>query len=237
MKRILATILSLLLTAGLVEAQKTIKDENVELRQASGFHGIKVSGGFDVYLSSGNEESVAVSASQKEYVEYIKAEVRDGILHIEFKPRNGKWNIRNLKLSAYISYKNLDKLVMSGATDVRLMDIWKADKVSIDLSGASDLKGEVKFEELDIEQSGASDADIRGTVRKLQIRSSGASNFKGYGLNAHICDARASGASDIRITVNSEISVDASGASDVFYRGEGHIRDIRTSGASTVARR
>lgn len=237
MKRILAVVFLLGLMASSALAQKTIKDENVELRDVKGFHGIKVSGGFDVYLSSGNEESVAVSASQKEYVEYIQVQVRDGILHIEYRPKNGKWNTRNLKLNAYISYKTLDKLIMSGATDVRLTDIWKADKVSIDLSGASDLKGEVKFEELNIEQSGASDADITGSVRKIQIRSSGASNFKGYGLSANICDARASGASDIRITVNNEISVDASGASDVYYRGDGHIRDIRTSGASTVARR
>ena len=236
MKRIVGLLLAFVFAALAVQAQKTIKDENAELRSVRDFHGIRVSGGFNVYLSSGDQESVAVSASQKQYVSDIKVEVRDGILHIEFKPKNGKW-VRNLKLNAYVSYKQLDRLIMSGATDVVLTDTWKANRVQIDLSGASDLKGEVKFEELEIEQSGASDAELKGTVRKLEIRSSGASSFKGYGLSATLCEARASGASDIRITVNDKISVEASGASDVFYRGDGHIEDIRTSGASTVARR
>ncbi len=51
------------------------------------------------------------------------------------------------------------------------------------------------------------------------------------------CNAKASGASDIKITVNKELSAEASGASDVKYKGAGLIRDIKTSGASSISRR
>ncbi|MBK5269995.1 MAG: DUF2807 domain-containing protein, partial [Bacteroidia bacterium] len=50
------------------------------------------------------------------------------------------------------------------------------------------------------------------------------------------CDARASGASDIRITVNKELSAHVTGASDLHFKGDGLIRDIKTSGAGSVSR-
>ena len=45
---------------------------------------------------------------------------------------------------------------------------------------------------------------------------------------------RASGASDIRVTVRSELTADLSGASTVYYKGEAVVHDVRASGASAV---
>ena len=49
-------------------------------------------------------------------------------------------------------------------------------------------------------------------------------------------NASASGASDIKITVNKELSAHASGASDVRYKGNGVIRDLKSSGSSSVSK-
>ena len=87
---------------------------------------------------------------------------------------------------------------------------------------------------LKVDLSGASDVTITGSATQLSIEASGASDFKGYDLVTDICDARASGASDIKITVNKELSAQASGASDVKYKGNGVIRDLKSSGSSSV---
>ncbi len=71
---------------------------------------------------------------------------------------------------------------------------------------------------------------------KLNVEASGASDFKGFDLVTDYCDVRASGASGIRITVNKELSAHASGASDIKYKGDGLIRDLKTGGASSVSR-
>ena len=47
----------------------------------------------------------------------------------------------------------------------------------------------------------------------------------------------ASGASDINITVNKELSAHASGASDIYYKGGGLIKEFHQSGGSTIARK
>ena len=216
--------------------QKTINDANAEVREAKSFHAIELSSAFDVYLTQSNEESVAVSASETRYKENIKVDVKGGVLIIRYD-NNGKWNNGNKKLKAYISFKQIDRLNVSGACDVYVVENWKADNLKIGLSGASNLKGKLSAEKLMVDQSGASDLTLTGTVGQLNIEVSGASDFKGYDLAVDYCNAKASGASDIKITVNKELSAEASGASDVKYKGSGLMRDVKTSGSSSISRR
>jgi Putative auto-transporter adhesin, head GIN domain len=227
----------MLALGGVAMAQITIKDENAQAREAKNFTVIRLSSAFDVYLTQGNEESVAVSASDKKYLEDIKVEVKNGVLEIGYHPKNGRWNSGNRKLKAYISFKQMDKLDVSGACDVDIVGVWRAEGAKIYLSGASDVTGKIDIKKLEADLSGASDLKISGEVRQLDIKASGASGFKGYDLSADYCSARASGASDIQISVNKELSVDASGASDIRYKGAGLIRDVKTSGASSVSRK
>ena len=85
--------------------------------------------------------------------------------------------------------------------------------------------------------SGSSDAAISGSANVLNIESSGASDIKGFGLVTEVCNAKVSGASDINITVNKELNVNASGASDVYYKGTAEVKDKHTSGASSVVKK
>ena len=221
----------LILTA---HAQKTIiNDPNAEVRPVKGFHGIEVSNAINLYLSQGEEETVVVSANDVKWREYIRTEVVDGILKITLDTH--KWSRGNVKIKAYVSFTTLDKLGASGASDVFVDGVITGDRLSIDLNGASDFKGAVNVKDLHLEQSGASDAHITGVVSGLaDIHSSGASDVKGYDLSVQNCSVHASGASDIRITVKNELNADLSGASTVYYKGEGVVRDVRSSGASAV---
>ena len=215
-------------------AQQTIvHDANAELRPVKGFHGVEVSNAIDLYLSKGDEETVAVSAKDIKWRDRIVTEVVNGILRIRLEGKG--WTVGNNKLKAYVSFTTLDQIKASGASDVYVDGVITGDQLSLDLSGASDFKGAVKVGSLQLDQSGASDAHITGIVSgKTTIRSSGASDVKGYDLVTDDCDVHASGASDVRITVNKGLSADLSGASSVYYRGEGVIRESHSSGASNV---
>jgi hypothetical protein len=218
-------------------AQKTINDPNAEVREAKNFHGINVSSAFDVYLSQGNEEAVAISAADKETRDRIEVVVKDGILVVGLKKNSWKWNQGNKKLRAYISFKNIDRLTVSGACDVIVDGTIKADDLKLDLSGASDIKSiKLDVKNLDIEISGASDIKASGVVSQLSIDVNGASKFRGTDLSTEFCNAKASGASDISITVNKELSAHASGASGIKYKGDGVIKDIKMNGSSRISK-
>jgi hypothetical protein len=142
-----------------------------------------------------------------------------------------------MKLKAYVSFRVLNKLVASGASDVYVNGVIKSDRLDIQLSGASDFKGAVNVNELNLDQSGSSDSQLSGRAARLKVELSGASDLKGYSLETDYCDINASGASDSQITVNKELSVHASGASDVNYKGAAVTREAHTSGASSVSRK
>src|SRR6267142_2469260 len=89
MKRLLF-ILPVLLLSVITFAQQ-INDANAEPREAKNFHAIKVSNAFDVYLTQGNEEAVAVSANDDEVKQHIIVEVDGGVLIIRLEGEKKFW--------------------------------------------------------------------------------------------------------------------------------------------------
>jgi Putative auto-transporter adhesin, head GIN domain len=219
-------------------AQKTfVDDANAEPRALTGsFTAIRISGGIDLYLSQFETESIAVSASEPQYRQNIKTVIENGTLKIYYEG-DKNWNTGKKKLKVYVAFKNLENLQASGACDVQVAGNITGSSLRIDCSGASDFKGGVKVDKLSLELSGASDVKIAGTATTVTIESSGASDVKGYDLVAETCTAKASGASDINITVNKEMNAHASGASDISFKGGAIIKDMHSSGASSVSRK
>lgn len=240
MKKLFLLILVSLVAVSL-QAQLTINDPNAEVREAKNFHAISVSNAFDVFISQGNDEAVAVSATEEKYRQNIKVEVKDSVLRIWLEKEGKFWkgfNGDKMKLKAYISFKNIDKLTASGACDVHVQGTINAEDLSISLSGATDLRdGKINAKKLSINATGASDITLSGTSTELRIEATGASDIKGFDFAADYCDVHATGASSIGITVNKELSAHATGASDVHYKGDGLIKEIKTTGASNISKR
>ena len=238
-KRLMKKILSALVFSVLVisASAQQINDPNVEVRPLTGFNSIKISNAIDLYLSQGDEDAVAVSAEKVAWRSHIKTSVQGGVLKISYENTGDGFKMGNRKLKAYVSVKNLESLHASGACDVIVKGTLTGGDVRIEMNGASDFKGSVDFKSLDLKLNGASDANITGKVVTLKVDANGASDLKGYELEADSCTAEASGASDIKITVNKELSARASGASGVYYKGSGVIRDIKSSGASSISKK
>lgn len=207
-------------------------DANLQTRKVSGFHGVEVSGGIDLYLSSG-PESVSVSASSAEVRDHMVTEVIEGILRIHLQ-KNWHGGFGNPHMKAYVSISKLEKLGASGGGDVTLQNEITGSDVYIDLSGGSDLKGKLNANHLVINQSGGSDVKLSGNVQNLKVESSGGSDLEGYDLVTDYASINSSGGSDSKLTVNKELRIVASGASDVSYKGAASVKEIISSGASSV---
>lgn len=227
------TLLLLAFTAVGATAQ-AVNDANAEKRTVSGFHAIRVEGGIDLYLSQGNEEAVAVSANKTEYRDKIKTVVENGVLRIYFDVKSWNFSVRDRKLKAYVSIKTIDGLNASGGSDVTVKGTLNAKSLRLGLSGGSDFEGAVNATDLAIHMSGGSDVDISGKVSKLDIDASGGSDFNGFDLVTDIVNVDASGGSDTEVTANKELTIHASGSSDVHYRGTGVVKKVSTSGGSGV---
>ena len=260
MKKIL---FALLLLAGFVvnaqENKSIVYDENAQQRKVPSFTAISVSSAIDLYLTQSNKNEVAVSATNDEIRDHIITEVVGGTLIIRLGDKGSwfswrKWG--NYKTKAYVSIKDIDALTASGASTVHLVNTIESPKMRIKLSGASDFKGnikagvlmyqltgasdykgEVSANSIDIDGSGASSIELIGRVDDLAIEVSGASDAKLYNLTAKGAILRASGASNIGVTVTEILRANSSGASDINYKGNPNVKESNTSGASSIKRR
>ena len=224
-----------------VQAQETIhtvKDPNAEVRKVGSFTSIQAEGGIDIYVTQGKETGVAVSASSDDYREAIVTEVRGNTLYVSFKYKN-LWGNRmaNPKAKAYVSVNKLESINLSGACDIHIAGVLKSDDLKVVLSGASNLKGEVQLNNTQILLTGASDCKLTGKAERIKVQASGASSFKGYDMDAGDADINASGASDVQMSISNSLTVEASGASSVHYKGEPRLKGIRVSGASSFSRK
>jgi Putative auto-transporter adhesin, head GIN domain len=232
MKKIIFAIFTLLV---MMKSNAQSDDANKQTRPISGFHGIDISGGIDLYLSNG-PESVAISASSTSVRDHIKTEVENGILHV-YMEKNWYHGIGSGHMKAYVSLPELKTLVASGGSDVFLQNQITAGDLQVRLSGGSDLKGKLNANRLAITQSGGSDVNLSGIVQNLQVDASGGSDLNGYELVTDYASLNASGGSESHLTVNKELRIIASGGSDVTYKGAATVREIKSSGSSSVTRK
>jgi len=254
-------ILGLVLLSLVTNAQNSglIHDNHAQVRKVGSFTAIKVSSAIDLYLTQSNACQVAVSASNEEYRDKIITVVDGGTLIIKIDNNNGWFNWKNWgdqKAKAYVSVKDLDALTASGATNVRFVNKLESPKLKIKLSGASDLKGDLMGGSVSIEVSGASDykgqldaknlvidgsgaskIELSGKVEDLSVEVSGASDAKLYELTAKGAMVHASGASTANVNVSQLLKAEASGASNINYKGEASIKEMSNSGASNIRHR
>jgi hypothetical protein len=214
--------------------EKPIYDANVEKRTVGSFQAIKVSDGIDVYITQSTEEGVAVSATEIAQRDKMRTIVENGELRIYLEQG---WNWKKKKLTAYVAVKSLTKLRASGGADITIKGELKGDKLNMVLTGGSDFTGQVAVTDLTIDQSGGSDVHIKGNAVNVKVDASGGSNFKGFDLTAEYAIIQTSGGSDAGITVIKEMAAEASGGSDVNYKGNPVIKYKSASGGGSVSKK
>jgi hypothetical protein len=258
MKKI--AFIACLFIAFTVQAQTkmgVIYDENVQVRKLPSFTSIRVSSAIELFISQSNKTEVAVSASSDEYRNRIITEVDGGTLIIRMADNKWwKWGNENYRIKAYVSVKDLYALTGSGATNIKIVNGLSAEKLKINLSGASDLRGDIKAgtlmtefsgasnfkatvqaSALSVKGSGACDIEVSGSGDDLIVDVSGASSVKMYDYLVKGASVEASGASSIKLNVSDMLKAHATGASSVDYKGTATIKEMQSSGASSVRHR
>ncbi len=193
---------------------------------------MKVSNAFNVYVTfSDTEESIRIEANENLHNKIIvKKEGNALVIRLEkFTTVKG-----NATLNAYISTKNISTFDLRGASRVTLENEWVHSDARVDLSGASDFTGEVAAERLYLDISGASNLDLFGNVASLNAKLSGSSDVRNYDLSVDNLKIELSGASEAFLSVEETIDIRASGASVLNYKGNASINNQKLSGSSEI---
>ena len=235
MKKLLCSLITVLALTAFAQDTKVINDANATTRSLSGsFTAISVSSGIDLYLSQGNEESLAVSASDQKHLDRLITEVVNGTLKIYYDNKGVTWKSENRKLKAYVSFKTLQKLNVSSGSDAKVNGSINAADFDLDVSSGAIFKGDITAKTLTVDVSSGASISISGKSDKLKVDVSSGADFKGYDLVTDYCEASASSGAGVHVTINKELNAKASSGGDIHYKGTALIRDIKTSGGGSV---
>jgi hypothetical protein len=213
-----------------------INDANAEKRALSGsFNAIKVSDGIDLYLTQGEEETIAASASDQKYLANLKTEVKNNVLHIYYDREGIVWNDNvKRKLKAYVAFKNLVEIKANSGADIISQSTLQVPKLSVDLSSGAHFTGAVKINQLSVKQSSGAEANFSGSATELSVDVNSGAIFKGFDLKAEYVMAEASSGAGVRIQVAKELNAKANSGGGIRYKGEGVISKVDVGSGGTV---
>lgn len=216
MKRIILSTIAIL-TGTIISAQDVTRTLN-------DFTFLNVKNAMEVTLTQGTENKLLISGVDNQYLDNIKSEVKNGRLYLSTE---GKVKLKDAVI--HLTFKNLEGISQSGASEIKSMNAIQSERFSIDGSGAIEADLKIETKDLSIDFSGASDIKLSGSTEKFDLKLSGASELEASNLTAKNVKVNASGASDVRVFASESITGKASGASNIRVKGDPPVKSINSS--------
>lgn len=198
----------------------------------SGFTKVDIGSAFESAITRGDGYKTSVTIDDN-LVDYLDVRQDGDTLRIGLKPRLSL-GFRNVTLKAQITMPDVQGLNLSGATRTNITGFSNTKPVTVDVSGASQLRGDITAGQMQMQASGASTVEITGSTGPLAVEASGASTVRLDNFKSTDTTVKASGASNVTVNASGKVTGNASGASSVSYVGNPASVQVDTSGASSV---
>jgi len=201
-------------------------------RTAGKFNSVDVSGAIDVYVKQDSVQQNIKVETDDNLQEYIDIHEDNGVLYIS---QRDNYNLDpSKKIKVYVSALYFRRFDISGASNIYSENkLTSSETLDIDMSGASEVKIDVKAPRINADITGASSVMITGETKDFNVEGSGASDIKSFDLMTENTTLDISGACSAEVFASVKLNIQASGASGIKYKGNAAVnQDV--SGASSV---
>ncbi len=243
-----------LLLIGLPLLVQAVYAQETETRRVDSFHELEAGGSFDVIIEQGEENVIRIEARNIDPAK-IKTEVRGDVLRVYQE----KGDYKNMRATVYITYENLDAISGSGSGNLicksplaaSTFDVSnsgsgnleceagiKAEQLSLDMSGSGNVTlATIETEDFDLSMSGSGNFEAdKGYATQLTIHKSGSGNIQATGVNSEQCAVSMSGSGNAELSVSQTIQGNLSGSSNVRYKGDATVSNVKISGSGGINR-
>lgn len=230
--RFLISSLVLLVAAGC--GPVTIGDGKMvtKTRELPLFTGVSVGGPVGLTVTEG-DLSVLTVTSEDNILPLLNIEVRGNLLVIE--PKEGHGLSPTQPIKATISVPRLERLEASGSSKIVTGPLVSGTGVALEVSGSSSVTtGAVSAPSMTIQASGSSTVRCEGWAATVSLEASGASKVTASALAAEDLTVDVSGGSAVTARASKAAHGKASGASAVVIEGSPEVKDVNTSGSSSL---
>ena len=180
-------------------------------RALTSFDRIELEGSLDidVTVTEGAEQSVVVSGEDN-LLEFVRTEVRDGVLHVDLD--SGSYTM-NMPLVLHATLPGLHSVELEGSGDIAVRGL-----------------GGESFE---VALSGSGDIAVSGRVQRLTASLHGSGDVDLASLEATEASVLLDGSGDIRVSASEHLSIELNGSGDIGYRGNPRVK-MSMSGSGDV---
>jgi hypothetical protein len=201
-------------------------------RTTGSFQQVEVSGALEVYVRQDSAQKPVRVETDENLQDFVEVSESNGTLYIGTVENANLDPTRGVKI--YVSSPGYRGLRVSGASTLKSENkLMLNEQLDLDLSGASEMKLSVKSPKVVAEVSGASGLEIAGETRDARLNGSGASHFRCYDLMSENTSVDISGACSAEVFASVKLDIQASGASEIRYKGAASLsQDV--SGASSI---
>lgn len=175
------------------------------------FSAVTASHGFNVQITQGTTYSVKVTTDDN-LQQYIDVRKEGNTLYVGLKPGMG---FSSTQLKAEITLPTIKNLQLSGGTILNAQNVNIQDKLTIDISGGSQVT-------------------LTGQATDLTLRGSGGSIMHLGDLQANNATVDYSGGSQGTVNLNGRLDVTLSGGSQLHYKGNPTLGRVDSTGGSTI---
>ena len=231
--KILYPLLAIFLLIGCAQVTITGSGNVVAQEEAiTDFDKVDISQSFNVDITQGENFSVVVRVDDN-LVKRLNVVKQGSTLKIGLDP-NQSYTIRNATMEAEVTMPELVGLDVSGNSNARLSGFESTNSLVVDLSGNSELHGDIQAGDTRFDVSGNSSITLSGSAGDISVDASGSSVVDLADFPATDGTVNASGASTVTVNLSGRLDADASGSSDVYYLGDPELGRTDTSGSSSI---
>jgi hypothetical protein len=216
----------------------------------TGFKALSLDNACDATVVRGDAYAVSVTVDDN-LAKHLQVQVDGDTLSIGLDPR---WTYTGATLTAKVTMPSLTGLETDGAAkaaasgfaagddlDLRLsggstvaLTGARAGKVSLNVSGAGGLTGELQAQEIGGEATGAGRVSLQGSASRAKLEASGAGRLDLGELALHDADLNLSGGASGTVRVSGTLKVEASGGARLEYYGSPTLGKMNVSGGAQV---
>ncbi|MGE4514689.1 MAG: DUF2807 domain-containing protein [Chryseobacterium sp.] len=225
--------------------EKVVSTDHGPMRQkemTGNFDEIEVSQAIKAEIIKSDVEKVVISAPEN-IIDEVLVDFSGDKLYIHYK--KGIRVMNNHNVSAKIYAKDFSKIEANSAAGITVKDKFVQDKMSIDVSSAASVDGNLEandFEistgssssfsgkiwavDLNVDASSGSSLDLSGKAKKAEISSSSGSSISAKNVVADNLRVEASSGASVDISASSSIYAEASSGGSVSVYNKGNVTSV-----------
>ena len=223
MKQLAYTLCALLLFVSINACAQNKRKGNGSLvtkeRTIEHFDAIKVSGSFNVELTSNLKNQLSIYADEN-LIEDVVTEVKDGTLIIRNK-KNSYFktsNRKSIKIKAPLVALKSAKL--SGSGKIHSQETVQSNRLTTSLSGSGKIVLNIMTSKLTSQLSGSGKIQLKGEAQKVTAKLSGSGSIRLQEINAKDAEVILAGSGSIYLSCSNDLEATIAGSGRIRYFGE-----------------